>query len=61
MYSLEHRIDNRPDKVAGGGFLMDVENAKVELGYEPKYDCRKLFEYFKEEMKVNRFKELRGC
>ena len=38
---------------------MDVENAKKELGYEPKYDCRKLFEDYKAEMKINRFKELR--
>lgn len=51
----------RPDKVAGGGFIMDVENAKRELGYEPVYDCRKLFEDYREEMKVDRFKELRMC
>lgn len=50
----------RPDKVAGGGFLMDVENAKEELGYEPKYDCLKLFEDYKREMEIDRFKELRG-
>ena len=50
----------RPDKVAGGGFLMDVENAKEELGYEPKYDCLKLFEDYKKEMEIDRFKELRG-
>ena len=49
----------RPEKPCGGGFLMDVENAKVELGYEPQYDCQRLFEAYKEEMKVNRFMELR--
>ena len=48
------------DKVAGGGILMDVQNAKDELGYEPKYDVVKLFENFKEEMIVDRFLELRG-
>jgi len=48
------------DKVAGGGILMDVQNAKDELGYEPKYDVVRMFEDFKEEMKYNRFKELRG-
>ena len=48
------------DKIAGGGILMDVENAKEELGYEPKYDVHKMFEDFKEEMKHNRFIELRG-
>ncbi|MDO4493851.1 MAG: NAD(P)-dependent oxidoreductase [Clostridia bacterium] len=50
----------RPDKPVGGGFLMDVTNAKEELGYEPKYDLEALFRNYKEEMAVNRFKELRG-
>ena len=53
------QIVYRPDKIAGGGFLMDVENAKRELGYEPQYTCLKLFENYKEEMQINRFKELR--
>lgn len=50
----------RPDKPCGGGFLMDVTNAKEELGYEPRYDVLALFQNYKEEMKINRFKELRG-
>lgn len=50
----------RPDKPCGGGFLMDVTNAKEELGYEPKYDVLALFQNYKEEMEINRFKELRG-
>jgi UDP-glucose 4-epimerase len=49
----------RPDKPSTGGFLMDISNAKEELGYVPQYDCRKLFEDYREEMKVNRFLELR--
>jgi UDP-glucose 4-epimerase len=49
----------RPDKPSTGGFLMDIENAKNELGYVPQYNCRKLFEDFKAEMEINRFKELR--
>ncbi len=49
----------RPDKVCGGGFLMDITNAKEELGYEPKYDCRALFEDYKKEMECKRFAELR--
>ena len=49
-----------PEKKAGGGFLMDVTNAKEELGYEPQYDCHRLFEDYKMEMEINRFKELRG-
>ena len=48
----------RPDKQASGGFLMDVTNAKEELGYEPKYTCEKLFENYKEEMAIDRFKDL---
>lgn len=54
------QIVYRPDKPAGGGFLMDVTNAKKELGYEPKYDVEALFKNYKEEMEINRFKELRG-
>lgn len=50
----------RPEKVSSGGFLMDVSNAKEELGYEPKYTVKKLFEDYKKEMELNRFKELRG-
>ncbi|WP_394863325.1 NAD-dependent epimerase/dehydratase family protein [Paraclostridium bifermentans] len=50
----------RPEKVSSGGFLMDVSNAKEELGYEPKYTVKDLFEDYKKEMELNRFKELRG-
>jgi UDP-glucose 4-epimerase len=38
---------------------MDIQNAKEELGYEPQYDCLRLFEDYREEMKINRFLELR--
>jgi UDP-glucose 4-epimerase len=48
-----------PDKPSTGGFLMDITNAKEELGYEPQYNCRKLLEDFKKEMELNKFKELR--
>lgn len=50
----------RPEKISSGGFLMDVTNAKEELGYEPKYTVKDLFEDYKKEMELNRFKELRG-
>lgn len=49
----------RPDKPCGGGFLMNVENAKIELGYESQYDVIALFEDYKKEMVLDRFKELR--
>ena len=54
------QIIYKPEKPVGGGFLMDVSNAKKELGYEPQYDVEALFRNYKEEMQVNRFKELRG-
>lgn len=49
----------RKDKTCSGGFLMDISNAKKELGYEPKYNCRALFEDYKYEMSIKRFAELR--
>ena len=49
----------RPELPSGGGFLMDIENAKLDLGYVPRYDCRRLFEDYKAEMAINRFIELR--
>lgn len=53
------RIIYKPEKKSGGGFLMDISNAMKDLGYEPVYTCRKLFENFRDEMKINRFAELR--
>jgi UDP-glucose 4-epimerase len=49
-----------PERASGGGFLMDITNAKKELGYKPVYDVHKLFENYKEEMAIDRFLELRG-
>lgn len=53
------QIIYRPDKKASGGFLMDVENAKRELGYEPRYNVEMLFEDYKKEMEIEKFKKLR--
>lgn len=53
-------ISYAPEKTSGGGCLMNVDNAKRELGYEPKYGVKELFENFKEEMGKNRFHELRA-
>ena len=53
------RIIYCPEKPCGGGVLMDVSNARNQLGYSPQYDVNSLFMAFKEEMKVNRFAELR--
>lgn len=53
------KIVYKPEKKSGGGFLMDIENARTELGYQPEYTCKKLFENYKEEMAKNTFAELR--
>ncbi|MCU9564832.1 NAD-dependent epimerase/dehydratase family protein [Proteus mirabilis] len=53
------KIIFRPEKPYGGGFLMDVSNAKNELGYSPKFSCRDLFEAYKKEMSLDRFDSLR--
>ena len=45
---------------SGGGFLMDITNAKEELGYEPQYDVHRLFEDYKYEEQFDRFESLRG-
>ncbi len=52
-------IEYHPGK-SGGGFLMDITNAKEDLGYEPVMDVHKLFEDYKYEATLNRFKSLRG-
>ena len=49
-----------PEKKNSGGFALDITNAKEELGYEPKYGIKELLEDYKEEVKVDRFLELRG-
>lgn len=49
----------RPEKECSGGFLMDIENAKRDLGYTPLFSCKDLFEDYKKEMGINRFAELR--
>lgn len=53
-------ISYAPNKISGGGCLMNIDNAKEELGYVPAYDVHRLFEQFKEEMAINRFFTLRN-
>lgn len=53
------RIEYFPGK-SGGGFLMDITNAKEELGYEPVMDVHSLFEDYRFEAQLDRFKSLRG-
>jgi UDP-glucose 4-epimerase len=51
-------IKYAPEKPCGGGFIMDVSNAKEELGYEPKYSCRDLLLDYKKEMTQTDFDDL---
>jgi UDP-glucose 4-epimerase len=48
-----------PDKPNSREFIMDIKNAKEELGYEPKYYYLDYLKDFKKEMKIKRFAELR--
>lgn len=53
-------IEVFPDKSSGPGlYELDITNAIQDLGYHPEYDVYRLLEDFKEEMKINRFAELR--
>lgn len=54
------RIIHCPDKPNSREFIMDITNAREELGYEPKYYYLDYLKDFKEEMSINRFSELRN-
>ncbi|MDZ4992202.1 NAD-dependent epimerase/dehydratase family protein [Clostridium perfringens] len=49
-----------PEKADSREFIMDISNAKEDLGYEPEYYYLDYLKDFKKEMELNRFKELRG-
>lgn len=49
------KIIECPDKKDCDDFVMDIENIKEELGYEPKYDYISYLEDYKKEMELNRF------
>lgn len=44
-----------PEKKDCDDFVMDITNAKEELGYEPEYDYIAYLEDYKKEMELNRF------
>ncbi|KKE79882.1 NAD(P)-dependent oxidoreductase [Bacilli bacterium] len=48
----------RPDKPNSRSFVMDIENAKEDLGYRPQYSYIDYLKDFKKEMKLNRFADL---
>ncbi len=49
-----------PEKDDTRSFVMDIENAKKDLGYEPKYDYISFLRDFKKEEQLKRFKDLWG-
>lgn len=49
------KIVERPDKKDCDDFVMDIDNIKEELGYEPQYDYISYLEDYKKEMELNRF------
>lgn len=57
-------IDNKsiivpkPDKGTFTSFVMDISNAKNELGYNPVYTYKEYLEDYKKEMQEKRFDEL---
>lgn len=50
----------RPEMPSSPQFILDISNARKELGYNPKYDCRTAFEAFKKEAELQRFEKLWG-
>ncbi len=56
---VESKIVYRPEMPSGPSYVMDIENCRELLGYEPKNDFLYFLEDFKAEMALNRFKELR--
>lgn len=46
------------DKPDSRSFVMDIENAKADLGYEPRYSYKEYLQDFKKEMELDRFAEL---
>lgn len=49
------KIIECPEKKDCDDFVMDISNAKEDLGYEPKYDYISYLKDYKKEMELNRF------
>ena len=48
-----------PDKPSAPSYIMNIDNCRRLLGYEPRYNFIQFLEDFKMEMELNRFKFLR--
>ena len=55
---LSTRIIEIPDKPSFTSFVMDIENARTDLGYEPEFTYYKYLQDYKNEQKEKRFDEL---
>lgn len=53
-------ITYRPEMPSGPSYVMDIENCRELLGYEPEYNFIDFLEDFKNEMRLNRFADLRA-
>lgn len=49
-----------PKKPSSPQFILDISNAREQLGYVPTFDCRKALEAFKKEKELQRFKRMWG-
>ena len=61
VFSPDDRKSQIIEKPEGAGFtsfVMDIENARKDLGYEPEYTYIKYLEDYKKEQELNRFEEL---
>lgn len=52
------KIIECPEKSTFTSFVMDIENARNDLGYEPEYSYLAYLEDYKREMEENRFADL---
>jgi UDP-glucose 4-epimerase len=53
------QIIPKPEKPNTASYIIDISNAKSDLGYEPQYDLMKMLQDIKNEMARNRFISLR--
>lgn len=52
------KVIPRPEKPNARSFIMDIENARADLGYNPQFDYMNYLKDFKKEMESDRFAEL---
>ena len=52
------KISYRPDMPSTGEYVMDINPAKKELGYKPKYDYMAFLLDYRKEMQSGRFDAL---